>query len=427
MNYNELAIEQNKDLDFKIKKAVEVTGEALKHCKHRPALAFSGGKDSTVLWHIIRTYYPEWTDRLAVIFGNTGVEYPESLNFARKLGKEWGGSNFFEAHPLPVEKDCLKYKAQCEVLEYLIKTDKIKEILKDDGKLKNTDAITEMCPPEMYERFKKQNLIWKKGTPKSYFYCVDQYGFPLLGKAFSKLGAHRINIDCFLRFSKTASVDIKLLAYYEILKKVKISQMCCKILKKEPSSAKQEELGVDVLFLGMMASESRRRMQTFLQNGYTHKMAETYFENGDPIYHCNPLEIWTDEDVWEYIKRFNVPYSPLYDVSWTDSQGEVHKIPRNGCMPCGTDLLFPNNHLSALRHTHPRAWKVFMSAGIAEQIRNLQQAKRNGQLSIIDFYSVEKVMEIQPCAFDRIDKLVMTEEMSDEGFTEYDAEEIGGE
>lgn len=42
-------IEQNRDLEYKINKALEAIGSALSVCRHRPAIAFSGGKDSTVL------------------------------------------------------------------------------------------------------------------------------------------------------------------------------------------------------------------------------------------------------------------------------------------------------------------------------------------------------------------------------------------
>lgn len=117
MAYKELEAEKKKPLEYKVEKALEAIGEGFKVCKHRPALAFSGGKDSTVLWHLVREHFPQWNNRLAIIYGNTGVEYPESLQFARKLGKEWGDDNFHETRPLKTEKPSLKYEAQRQVLE----------------------------------------------------------------------------------------------------------------------------------------------------------------------------------------------------------------------------------------------------------------------------------------------------------------------
>lgn len=424
MTFNELSAEQGESLDYKITKAVEAIRLGLSVCRHRPALAFSGGKDSTVLWHLMRTHFPEWNNRLAIIYGNTGVEYPESLQFARQLGKEWGGENFYETRPLKTEKDGLKYEAQRQVLEWIVENDRLREILQEDGKLKSTDILERVCPPELWARFKKQRLIWPAGTEKNYFWCVDQYGWPLLGKAFSKLKAHRINIDCFLKYSKSLSEDAKTLAYYEILREVKISQACCDVLKKEPSEALQATLGIDVIFKGLMASESRTRATNFLTRGYLFESQRKYLGR-DSFYHCNPISIWTDQDIWDYIRRFHVPYAPLYDMGWTDAAGEWHTIPRNGCMACGTDLLYPNNHLATLRHTHPQAWRAFMKKGMAAEIQKLQQAKRSGQLSLLDFIAdTDYLIENRPCAFDRIDRLVLDELSQDGAFVEYDPEDI---
>ena len=48
-------------------------------------VSFSGGKDSTVLAHIVHDIYPE----VKLVFSNTGLEYPEIQAFARKMGAEF--------------------------------------------------------------------------------------------------------------------------------------------------------------------------------------------------------------------------------------------------------------------------------------------------------------------------------------------------
>ncbi len=423
MAYKELEAEKKKPLEYKVEKALEAIGEGFKVCKHRPALAFSGGKDSTVLWHLVREHFPQWNNRLAIIYGNTGVEYPESLQFARKLGKEWGDDNFHETRPLKTEKPSLKYEAQRQVLEWVIEQGRLPEILKPDGKLKSTDTLERICPGEMWERFEQEHLIWPAGTTKSYFWCADQYGWPLLGKAFSRLKAHRINIDCFLRYSESLSKDEKTLAYYDILREVKISQACCDVLKKEPSERLQAELDVDVIFKGLMAAESHTRETNFLSRGYLFESKRPHLK-GDSFFHCNPISIWTDEDIWKYIHKFNVPYSSLYDIGWMDEEGVFHKIKRNGCMGCGTDLLFPNNHMATLRRTHPTPWKTFMKKGMAEEIWKLQREKRGGQLSVFDYMSdTNYLVDNRPCAFDRIDTLVMDDLTGDQEVMEYDSDD----
>lgn len=419
ISYKDLEIEQSRDLDYKIKTAIEAIKSALEVCKHRPAIAFSGGKDSTVLWHLIKTNFPEWLDRLAIIYGNTGVEYPECVKFSRQLGREWGHGNFHETVPERTETVGLKYKAQQEVLQYLIDNGKLNEVLKDDGKLKSTATLENACPAHLKEKFEKEKLIWKEGTRKSYWWCTDQYGWPLFGKAASKLTAHRINIDCFLTYSKSQSEDKKLLNYYELLKQVKFSQACCGILKKEPSELLQAKLDVDVIFKGLMAAESRTRQTNFISRGYLFESHRDHLRD-DSFWHCNPISIWTDDDIWEYIKRFNVPYSELYNMGFTDKDGTYHKIKRNGCMGCGTDLLYPNNHMAMLRRTHPKQWMAFMKNGMATEIQKIQIARRNGQLSILDLYEANELLEIRPCAFDRIDKLILGDDTWEEESMAFD-------
>lgn len=415
LTFKQLDEMQKWPLAQKIQYSTEVLKDVFETCNN-VAIAFSGGKDSTVLWHMIRTFFP--AEQPHIIFGNTGVEYPESLAFARELGKKWGGEKFHEATPERTQRDGLKYAAQQEVLQWLIASKKIADVLKKDGKLRTTEALEDAATAEMWADFRRRGLVWPAGTLKSYWWCCDQYGFPLLGKAASKLDARRINIDCFLRFSESDSNDEKLKDYYDMLKNVKISQHCCMELKKKPSDRLCKELGVDCVIMGMMASESRRRMIGFCENGPFYEVKKDWSDGKH--FHAHPMGIWTDDDVWDYIREQNCPYSPLYDIGYEqigkDGQVEYIKIKRNGCMGCGTDLQFKNNHLSTLRRTHPKQWKAIMKYGTAEQIKCLRQYRKGGQICMLDCSSAEEVLNMHPCIFDRIDTL----NLSDDTFSEYD-------
>lgn len=48
-------------------------------------ISFSGGKDSTVLAHLVHDIYPD----VPLVFADTGLEYPEIRKFAEKMGAEF--------------------------------------------------------------------------------------------------------------------------------------------------------------------------------------------------------------------------------------------------------------------------------------------------------------------------------------------------
>jgi len=404
MKWRELEREQGRDLDYKIGVARRVFAEAFGQAT-RPALAFSGGKDSTVLLDMVRRFFPERLAGLVVIYGNTGVEFPECVKFARDLAREWR-LDFHEARPGKTERVGFKYEGQRRIWERLLQEDRIGEVLKADGKLKSTLALERACPADLREELERERLVWREGTRKSYWWSVDQYGWPLLGKAWSRLKARRINIDTFLQFSESVSGDAKLLEYYRILRQVKISQACCDILKKEPAERVQAGLGVDLIFKGLMASESRARTKNFLVRGYLFEGRQRKHLHGAAFFHCQPMAIWTEEDVWAYIRRYEVPYASLYDLTFVAHDGTTQHVKRNGCLFCATDLRYADNHLYVMRQTHRRAWETVMRQGMGEQIRRLQRAMRSApQLALFDAFSTEELIEVQPCVFDDLDGL----------------------
>lgn len=293
-----------------------------------PSLAFSAGKDSTVLLHLLRQFKQD----IIVIYGNTGIEFPECVRFAHWLKEEWN-LNFYEAKPP-----------------------------------------------------KEHNFKW----------VVQNYGWPLMGKEFGIGGvAHKSSRELFFRDLEERG---ELTGQYAVQAEVPISSACCTILKERPSQKLQKELKVDLVFLGIMASESRRRLFNFLEYG------DLYFAKSQKIWKCHPLSIWTDDDIWQYIRENQVPYSSLYDMGYYKNSGEWVGVKRNGCMYCGMDLRFPDNHLAIMRHTHPVQWRNLMfRQGLGKVLLKLRLVLDDGQLDMFEQqWSVEEYLERFPCAFDRI-------------------------
>ena len=415
-SFAEIIEAQSKNLDEKIEYAVLILQIAFKMSCHNVALAFSGGKDSTVVADLIKRFLPEQHERTFCIFGNTGVEFPESLKFARKYGKAHFGQRFFETEPLRLEKPELRYDFAKRLISQLESEGALGEVLKPDGKLKGQNAL--ICAAKKREYDLNKDNCFPAGKKMDFRYCLEQYGAPLLGKSASKLDAHRINIECFLKYSNTASDSDELKEYYDTLRECKYSQHCCTLLKKEPSEKLQKKLMCDVIIKGLMAAESHTRMVSIATRGSIFKSSRSHIK-GSPFYHVSPIAMWTDNDIWEYIHRYNVEYSPLYDITYIDKNGNEKHIERNGCMFCGTDIQFPNNHLAVLRQTHPKAYKVCMeSFGYQKELFKLFEMKKNPNIlsaasnigktaRIVDAVGNEKeLFKYRPCAYDDFSEMV---------------------
>lgn len=122
-----------------------------------------------------------------------------------------------------------------------------------------------------------------------------------------------------------------------------IGSGCCKEMKMKPI-AEYVKQTKRVPIIGTTASESALRAQKFLQNGFCvmeGKKAQ-----------CTPMSIWTDDDVWEYIHRFNLPYCKIYDMGYD----------RTGCVFCmfGAHLDKEPNRFQKLQRTHPDLWRYCM-------------------------------------------------------------------
>lgn len=388
--YEQMQKMQALPLEYKINIAKKIICDTFKKGK-KVALAFSGGKDSTALWHLIRETCPEEAKNMIVIFGNTGVEYKESLMFARKLGKEWGGENFFETKLERIKVPRLKYEAQKEVWTLIEEQGDTARYLNKKGRLLSTDKLNEAVTPEMWEDFRRRKLVWEAGTQVSFWFIAEQYGFPILGKDATKLDAPRININVFLKYSSEQSEGNK--EYYDMLRTfpdMRISHSCCNFIKEAPSQKLQKKLGCDTLFRGLLASESRRRTFTFLDYGFIYKGADGYM-------YSSPLAIFNDTDIWEYIKTRGCPYAPLYDL--TDEAGNKLFV-RNGCYTCGTGLAYEGNNIEILRKYYPAKWRGLMEYGMAREMKTFACAMCSDvKLNLLES---DYLLDTRPCAFDRL-------------------------
>ena len=79
MNKEELKLMQNYPLWMKVEKTKQRIREWYEYHNGEVFVSFSGGKDSTVLLHIVRSLYPD----VEAVYSDTGLEYPEIKQFVK--------------------------------------------------------------------------------------------------------------------------------------------------------------------------------------------------------------------------------------------------------------------------------------------------------------------------------------------------------
>lgn len=131
--------------------------------------------------------------------------------------------------------------------------------------------------------------------------------------------------------------------------------------------------------------------------------------------------------------------APLYDITYLAEDGTTQHIKRNGCIMCGTDIQFGDNHLSILRQTHPKAWHTCMEHfGYAEQLAELYRIKKNTAIlaaysengtraRMLERYGAQtaRLLDNRPCVFDDFGEMV---EIAGTWMNEeYDPEEVNAQ
>lgn len=137
-------------------------------------------------------------------------------------------------------------------------------------------------------------------------------------------------------------------------------------MKKKPAKKYGRETGRKPI-IGTMASESKLRYQKWIQSGCN------AFESKSPS--SQPLSFWTEQDVLEYIVKYNVPYASVYgqiqEIGEIPGQmyidGFHNKlcttgVDRTGCMFCmfGCHLEKTPNRFQRMAKTHPKQYEYCM-------------------------------------------------------------------
>ena len=214
MDYMILKMRQAMTLDDKIRFSEKRIRQWVEHFGEENCyISFSGGKDSTVLLHLVRKLYPN----IEAMFVDTGLEYPEIRKF-----------------------------------------------------VKSFDNVTIMRPKMAFNK-----VIEKYGYPiisKEVSECIDQARKALVSDKYQYRLA-RINGT---QKDKNGNLSKYNMPQWKFLLDApfKISNQCCSVMKKVPAHLYHRQTG-KVPFVGTLAEESRVRTQQYLKqgcNGFNNKI-----------------------------------------------------------------------------------------------------------------------------------------------------------
>lgn len=278
-------------------------------------VSFSGGKDSTVLLHMVREMFPD----VEAVFVNTGLEYPEIQQF-----------------------------------------------------VKTFDNVT-ILRPEM--RF--DEVIKKYGYPmisKEISECVSQAKRSLEIGSFDTQRLRRLNGTLLDKEGNKSMFNAE---KYKPLLDVdfNVTSYCCNVFKKNPSKKYEKRTGKKPI-LAQLAAESVKRRQGWEKTGCN------AWDLDRPM--SNPMAFWTEQDVLQYIKEYDLPIAKVYgDVVYKDDPEQMRfeefengfetgeklattGCDRTGCIFCGFGCHLEKQgegRFERLKETHPRQYKYCMEGG----------------------------------------------------------------
>lgn len=247
------------------------------------------------------------------------------------------------------------------------------DIVRNRMGYKNIPAVfvdTGLEYPEIREFVKTfDNVIWLK--PKMTFkQVIEKYGYPFVSKEISNCvhGAKHPKNDNGCENSRMLRLKGNLMAAnglksqyncgkWEFLLNApfEIHDKCCEIMKKNPMKNYEEKTKRKPM-LAQMAQESRKRTNGWLRTGCN------AFATKNP--QSNPIAVWTEQDVLQYIKQNNIVICSVYgEIIDIGGKLKLTGCKRTGCMFCGFGCHLEKEgegRFEKMKITHPKLYDYIM-------------------------------------------------------------------
>lgn len=286
-------------LDDRVRDACHRIEELYYETNGKCYVSFSGGKDSTVLLALIKLCEDVYTipvGGIPAVFANTGIELGITYDFVKWVKENWY-PNVVMIRP-EVSFDW---------------------VLKNKGK----PTLSKMKSEALHR--------WQRGNRTGATIKCLVTGFNVKGTPANQ--------------TKLADKAIHMLSQDF---PIKISNDCCRYLKKKPFEKYGKQNGIKGVAIGLRADEGGARYIQAVSRVEKGGKLCTYTK-GQTIYKA-PVIDWTDDDLEQFIKEYNVPLSDAYTK---------YGFYRTGCMCCpfsrsirtGLEYLFyhePNRYKASM-------------------------------------------------------------------------------
>lgn len=207
---------------------------------------------------------------------------------------------------------------------------------------------------------------------------IKKYGYPIISKEVSQnlyearrnpLSKAAMKYDENSDYVKKYGLRYSHSKWKPILESdIPVSHMCCSMMKKKPAKDFEKRTSKKAI-IGTMASESDLREKRWMMYGCNAFDASRKTSQ--------PMSFWTEQDVLQYIKQYDIPICSVYgDIIYAEDPEQmriedygiedcgVEKLctagcERTGCIFCafGAHLEKGKSRFERLKETHPRQYK----------------------------------------------------------------------
>lgn len=289
-------------------------------------ISFSGGKDSVVMANEMAKVCKLLGYKLILVFVDTGLEFPEIRKFTKTF-KSW----LENEHQIEVELKTIRPK-------------------------------------------------------KRFLDILIEFGYPLISKEISKIvyGArHSVKKkQSYLNKLDGLNPDFTESKYKERYKPWKIlldmpfemSNRCCYYIKEKPCIDYERETGYKPI-IATMAEDSIQRKDAWLKSG-CNAFKDGSNKKDKKREQSKPMSFWTEQDVLQYLKKYNIPYCEVYGdikVEMTNYKRKQNKptgkLKMTGCQNTGCIFCLFGSHckddkrLLLMKETHPKQYEYCLGGG----------------------------------------------------------------